>query len=586
MVPIEGIDWDGFGVTKVVFPSSRYEACTLKVKGAVPGDTVRVVVATITRMGVRGLVAQLRVANRSTGFHSLPYGNEAESVVGFETIKFPGQKNSDDVVPDSHTCPHFNRSNPELSCGGCMFPDMKYGAQLVAKLKLAKDSLKDLAGLSEELLRNLSIVPSPSQHRFVRCSTFELISTESGKGPMLVQKSLEKVLNSKELASSKLSEQSYGVCGVENTQCQTSPKLHNVVLSKLNTLLAQNPDASSLVSWKPKIRLISDSGDKFDKVAIDFVIRGDHAPKIASQVWAISESIGSDPSLSKFVSRVALNGRFERGEVRRVGHKSHGRLLLTASQSIGAMIPNSSINSQIADVIASKKWAVPDDIMWNLFAGSGHLAVDVATLCGIKNLLCVEENPHRLEDIAQNTRMAGSQFTSLAILRADLMEKTTLRALFNGVREAKNYGALPSRETGADGLTRIDVSEFKEVSDRENALSLDPSKVSDSNELALVTTRVKMFGDSAGSGPTFALISDCNDWSKDPKPRGNTSPDFRRWLAGIRPKTIVVVNDVRAIRKEIGHFASLDYRLEDLVLLDGKPNDTTVVALARFISSK
>ena len=165
MVPIESLDKDGNGVTSIEWTTmqKQIESTKLVVRGALPGETVRVRVVSVFAKGGSAIhTVNLNVFGRREHLIRPRVDSEPwRSTIEPELLP-AGHEESKDYQP--FDCPHFDRRHDEKACRGCTVPHLNYTKQLLEKSRLLRDSLS--GAVDSDVLSSLSVEPRSSIKRF------------------------------------------------------------------------------------------------------------------------------------------------------------------------------------------------------------------------------------------------------------------------------------------------------------------------------------------------------------------------------------------------------------------------------------
>ena len=164
-VPIESLNKQGAGICTIEWDTiqKQIEPTKLVVRGALPGETVRVRVVSVFSKGGSGIhTVRLLVFGRRENLirprkDTEPWRSSLE-----EDLLPPGHQESPDYEP--FDCPHFDRRHDEQSCRGCSVPHLNYKRQIIEKTKLLKKSLS--GALDQSILSELKVEPRSQIKRF------------------------------------------------------------------------------------------------------------------------------------------------------------------------------------------------------------------------------------------------------------------------------------------------------------------------------------------------------------------------------------------------------------------------------------
>ena len=172
-VPIESVNKEGFGVTTIEWDTmqKQIEPSQVTVRGALPGETVRVRVVSVFSIGGSAIhTVRLVVFGRREHLIRPRTDNESWRSSIEDSLLPPGHEESRDYEPFG--CPHFDRRHDEEACRGCSVPHLNYTRQVAEKTKLLKQSL--LGAVDDSILSNLQVEPRTQITRFA--NKFEIFA--------------------------------------------------------------------------------------------------------------------------------------------------------------------------------------------------------------------------------------------------------------------------------------------------------------------------------------------------------------------------------------------------------------------------
>jgi tRNA/tmRNA/rRNA uracil-C5-methylase (TrmA/RlmC/RlmD family) len=539
-VPIESIDKAGYGVVTIQWETMQKQLAptVLKVRGALPGETVRFRVASIYSTG--SAVHTVRVALFGRREHLIrPQTDDKPWRSSVEPSLLPADhQESKYLVEPSLVCPHFDRRHDEHSCAGCTVPHMQYTRQLIEKTKVLKSALAGAVDVG--ILAELVIVPKSQLSHFSSKHEIHAFSQLPLEAPQWGQPSFK-------LPFPGERRRKYYV---PTPECKLIPNSANPILNRMADLIhvshAESPEFFSAFDerlnkgyFRSAIIQSGTSNDGIRKHLLSVVVAREPS---ANFVTALKSEVTSrlmkkfpDSLIGIQLIRASMDST---RDSEFIAHDSRSVTLLegetdyidqfipTANKQLPLQIGTPSyLDGEVANHLASELVASlgsydatsdPDGVI-QLFGGSGELSPVLAELT------------HQFKSMPADDIIGlveGSEGTSVPLLET---------------------GSMPTH-----GLVTVGTAGVQATEDQ-------PSTPQHVRQL----------------GPRFkgtAVVAFPQSKGKDDL-KGATPKVFRHWLGSkLRPKRIVYITEkFEGLRKDIGHMKLLGYEVKRVKAFDAQP---------------
>ena len=545
-VPIESLDKLGNGIVTIEWDTmqKQIEPTKIVVRGALPGETVRVRVVSVYSRG-------------GSALHTVRFNvfGRQEHLVRPRLDSEPWRSTLDpDLLPAGHTeskdfrqfsCPHFDRRNDVESCRGCAVPHLHYSRQIIEKSRLLRASLS--GAVDDEVLANLHVEPRSQITRF--SSRFEIFAFS--KRPLETPEWGQ--LAFKDPLPGERRNKYY----IPTPECKVMSKSAQAVVNRMAELVAvahsEHPNLFSVHSevirrgfLRSAVVQTATDRDGRQQVLLNIITATEPTPQFVRELTdTVADRLMNEFPLLEGVVLTHGNVSTDRdGEMFADSSKTR---VLVGEGSITEYIPSVARDVRIS----------PSTALWDREVNSklfGELSDILAT-----------ENDSILE-----------------LFSGDGSITEVLREVSSNVCSLTGEGVMRLVDGGEELVQRHPVDDHLPLltgSADSSALSIRsgvgiPSHVDDGAHSGVLPRSVS----------TAVLSFPTNDNAK-PEVKGVTPKAFRHWLGNVvRPRRIVIVTDkFDGLRKDIGHMKLLGYELKSIKAFDGRPGQldkiVTVVVL-------
>jgi tRNA/tmRNA/rRNA uracil-C5-methylase (TrmA/RlmC/RlmD family) len=515
MVPIESLDKEGNGVTLIEWDTMQRQISPTKllVRGALPGETVRVrVVLVFTKGGSAFHEVRLNVFGRRE--HLVRPRKDTEpwrSTIEPELLP-PGHEECRDLEP--FDCPHFDRRHDENACRGCSVPHLNYTRQIIEKTRLLRDSLK--GAVDDGVLSSLLVEPRSNIKRFAEKVEVFAFSRRPLETPQWGQ------LTHKDPLPGERRNKYF----IETPKCRIMSKSAQAVLSRLSQLVAvQHAESPSLFSV-------------YDEV----INRGYLKSAI---IQSCRNRNGEVEVLLSIVTAIEPSPRFRQAIKENIADRLTSEFPLLK----GVLL------------VESKPSLRPSD-------ETGH----VELLAGEPTIKTYIESAGREISLGPHSRMHDTEVSEKLIANlCEMIESETspILELYSG--DGSMTGIL--REISSDVRSLSDNDLKLLLNEGVNPSSSTPILLPPNEPLDRPPIVRAVEEASHAPNEMTAVVSFPPSDAGKAEIKGVTPKEFRHWLGNlVRPKRIVIMTDkFDGLRKDIGHMKLLGYELKSINAFDAKP---------------
>ena len=544
LVPIESLDKDGNGTTRIEWDTiqKQIEPTDLVVRGALPGETVRVRVISVSSSGGSAIhTVRLNVFGRREHLIRPRTDNEPwRSSIETELLP-PGHEESEDYQP--FDCPHFDRRHDEQACRGCSVPHLNYTRQVIEKTRLLKASLN--GAVDDEVLASLTVEPRSSIKRFSERSEIFAFSKRPLQIPIWGQ------LSHKDPLPGERRNKHF----VATPECRIMSKSAQAVINRLGQLIeAKHSQSPFIFSVHDEVinrgylrSAVVQSGREKDgklKVLLSLVTAVEPSPRFRKIMQEqIAERLMDEfPEILKGV--LLLEGRINTDRDIEMFSDNSKRQILAGEPNLRLFV-----DSIDREVVVGPESQLPDTEVTSKLLGS------------LSEVLGSDNSP-----ILELYSGDGSITPVLKQLSSDVQSLGTedLNLLLDdGI-------SPPSTADTQILLPKVHVSEEP----------LDRAPIVRNNEVSeIVHENVRPFTAVVSFPPTDIGKAEI---------KGVTPKPFRHWLGNVvRPKRIVIMTEkFDGLRKDIGHMKLLGYELKSIRAFDAQPGVMNRIATIVVLEKK
>lgn len=529
-VAIEGLDKNGNGVTTIEWDTmqKQIEPTKLVVRGALPGETVRVRVISVSSKGGSAVhTVKLNVFGRREHIIRPRLDHEPwRSTIEPELLP-PGHEESPDYQP--FDCPHFSRRHDEEACRGCSVPHLNYTRQMIEKTKLLRQSLR--GAVEDDIMSALTIEPRSSIKRFSDKIEVFAFANRPMETPVWGQLSYENPLPGERRNKHF----------IPTPNCRLMTKSAQAVLNRLSDLVAiAHSESPGLFSVYDEV---IDRGYLRSAVIQSTKNRDGNHQVLLSLVTATEPSRNFKEKLKTLVvDRLMQEFPLLKGvvliEARPSRHRDFeffndpSKVQLLAGQSC---IPN-YIEAIDREILVGPSSTIFDTEV------SGKLISAIGEAIGKETIPVLE------------------------LFTGDGSVTPILKELSNNVK------SLNEREL--QFMLQQDVPP-----EQLNASPLLPSSEIPLDKAPIVR-QMSEIPNIGEKNDVIAVISFPQNDNAKPEVKGVTPKEFRHWLGNtVKPKRIVMMTDkFDGLRKDIGHMRLLGYELKTIRAFDIQPGRMDKIA--------
>jgi tRNA/tmRNA/rRNA uracil-C5-methylase (TrmA/RlmC/RlmD family) len=522
-VPIESLDKHGNGITTIEWDTiqKQIEPTTVVVRGALPGETVRVRVISVYSRG-GSAIHTVRVNLFGRREHIIRPRIDSEpwrSSIEPELLP-PGHEESRDYEP--FDCPHFDRRHDEQACRGCSVPHLNYKRQITEKTKLLRESLR--GAVDDELLAELKVEPRSAIKRFADKVEVFAFSHRPLKSPVWGQLSYKDPLPGERRNK----------FFVETPECRIMSKSAQAIIRRLGEIVAANHEESP--------GLFSVYDERLNRGYLRSTI-----------VQSTRDREGRLQVLLSLVTAVEPSPRFReviRGQVA-------DRLI---AEFPGILKGVNLLEARI-DTDRDHEF-FNDPLKVEVLAGEGRIATYIES---VDREIWVGP-----ETSLPDTEVANKLFSNIS--ESVGPDPGPVLELYSGDGSMSGVLNELSDEVRSLGENEIRLLLDEGISPRESSVPLLTSdepldkppivKNLENTDVALPSDR-----------DFTAVVSFPPTNLGKPEIKGVTPKAFRHWLGNVaRPKRIVLCTDkFDGLRKDIGHMKLLGYELKSIKAFDSHP---------------
>ena len=530
-IPIESLDKHGDGVTTIEWTTiqKQIEPTKVVVRGALPGETVRVRVVSVFAGG--GSAIHTVVLN--------VFGRREHLIRPRENREPWRSSVEPELLPSDHTeskyfqpfdCPHFDRRHDESACSGCSVPHFNYTRQLVLKSKMLREALQ--GAVDDEVLANLSVQPRSQITRFSSRHEIFAFSKRPLEAPVWGQ------LSFKEPLPGERRDKHF----VGTPECRIISKSAQTVLKRMEDLVAvahsDNPELFSVRNavinrgyLRSAIVQTSRDRDKKPQILLTIVIATKPSPRFRR---AIKEKVADRlalefPDLLKGV--LLVGSRLNRDCDEQFFENSENVQVLTGEDFITQYIP-----------------ALDRDVS----VGPGTTLFDQ------------EINEQLLPELAAAVGESGPNPEVLELYSGDGSVSKLLADTSASVTSMSERDVKLLIDEGLEPL-ESEEDELRVIPEAGTPLDSPPLVRWENSGLST-------YHASPGKVDVAVISFPRNDGAK-PEVKGVTPKKFRHWLGNVvRPNKVVICTDKSdGLRKDIGHLRLMGYELQNIKAWDGQP---------------
>lgn len=536
LVPIESLDKQGNGVTTIEWDTmqKQIEPTKLVVRGALPGETVRVrVISVFAKSGLAIHTVSLNVFGRRERLirprlDSEPWRSSLEP-----ELLPAGHQESPDLIP--FACPHFSRRHDDESCRGCTVPHLNYTRQIDEKTKLLKAALSGAVDSSFPVV----VEPRSQIDRFASKVEVFAFSKRPLETPEWGQLSFKDPLPGERRNKHF----------IPTPECRLMSKSAKVVLNRLSELVQvaheTSPGLFSVYDeilnrgfLRSTILQSAKSKDGSTQVLLTIVTATEPSPRFRELVKSeVADRLMAEFPLLKGVLLQQASVSPDRDA--EYFADTSKRLVLAGEERIHQFVESQQREIAIGPETNSFDPEVQSKLVESLIAAIGDRDEPVVEFFS---------GDH---SITSALREMSSHVTSLSSENVSAMLEA---------------GIVPSQ-----------VGEPLLIPSGESGTFETPPMVVNESHRAMV---------SADENEKVAVISYPPDNGKADI-KGVTSKDFRHWLGNVvKPQKIVIITDkFDGLRKDIGHMKLLGYELLSIRAVDAQPGQmhriATIVVMQR-----
>jgi len=531
LVPIESLNKEGNGETTILWETrqKQIEPTKITVRGALPGETVRVRVVSVFAKGKSALhTVRCLVFARRENLIRPRTDNEAWRSSLEEDLLPAGHQESRDY--GAFDCPHFDRRHDEESCRGCAVPHLNYARQAIEKTKLLKSHLTGT--LPPSFLPDLRVEPRSHIKRFA--NKFEMFAfSERPLGvPVWGQ------LSWKDPLPGERRDKYF----VATPECRLISKSAQVVLKRMAQLIAvaheANPSLFGVhneVINKGTLRsaVIQTGTDQNNQKQVLLSIVT--ACSTNERFRTILKTEVADRLINEFPLLKGVNLIEAAVDTDRDADLFENPIPISGSPTIVDFIP--SINKEIS-IGPSSPNALDTEVRAKLL---GTLSFALSDL----------KSPRIIE-------MFGTKQSSVSGLLSDASpsvesysESQIQLMLDQGSKPDNSFLAIPPPEQPKETVAQSKIETTEEV--------------------------------PIGA----AVISFPRGYGKA-SVNGVTSKQFRHWIGNfVKPQRIIIMTDrFDGLRKDIGHLGLLGYEIRSIKALDARPGVMNKIAVIVILERK
>lgn len=534
-VPIESLDKEGNGVTTIEWTTiqKQIEPTRLVVRGALPGETVRVRVVSVFAKGGSAIhTVRLNVFGRREYLIRPRTDNEPwRSTIEPELLP-AGHKESDHY--QFFDCPHFSRRHDEEACRGCSVPHLNYTRQVIEKSKLLRESLR--GAVDDHILAGLTVEPRSQITHFSDKSEIFAFSKRPLEVPVWGQLSYQNPLPGERRNKHF----------VPTPECRILQKPAKAILNRMSELVALAHSES------PGLFSVHDE-----------ILERGYLRSVIIQTAKNRE--GEHQALLSFVTARAPSRNFQEKLTSDIAERLMQEFPILKGVLLVEARPSTNRDDEF---LADRK-------KMHVISGQGSIptyieSVDREIYIGPSSKNFDKEVSNKListlteavgSDDGRLIELFGNDGSITGVLREISPEVKSLSE--REIALMLNEGIAPDVLQGTPMVPAIEAP-------------LDPVPLvrNESNSVTSVPSE-----DIRETAPTVVISFPTNNNAK-PDVKGVTSKDFRHWLGNVvKPRRIVLMTDkFDGLRKDIGHMRMLGYELKSIRAIDAQPGRMDKIA--------